>query len=467
MEIKSFKIKNRLLLSAIALSLAVPYAASANNGYFLIGFGAKSRGMGGVGIAYGQDGLAAGANPATMLQVDTGRFDIGGELFFPDRAVIHQGVTIGDFKEESDGHIFLLPSMGGISKLSKDFAWGVAVVGAGLGTSYNQTPRDPCPSTYFFNVSCGATNNHVGVSLMQMQILPSAAFRINEHNSIGFSVAMATQVFRAYGLSSFVDLGYTSSNTALTDNGPDWSYGLGWRLGWLGQYLDNKLSLGIDYNARVNMSKFNRYSGLFAQGGDFDIPENFGVGLAYKVASNTDVAFDVTRIKYSDVASVGNPGPNAFDSADFNPLCPGPDSGHPECQLGGELGLGFGWRDQTVYKLGVNHKLNEHHTIRAGWNHAKAPVPPDQVLFNMLAPGVVEDTLTLGYTYVTDKDWLTSYFGGSQGEITMTYNHGFKNTVKGQTMFYPGGGGAPRDGSTNAAISLVIDTLGISYGIKF
>lgn len=462
-------VSKRLALSALALALASSYTASANNGYFLIGFGAKSRGMGGVGIAYGVDGLAAGANPATMIQVDTGRFDIGGELFFPDRAVIHEGGTIGDFKEESNGHVFLLPSMGGISKLSKDFAWGVAVVGAGLGTSYDQIHRTGCPTTsttYFFNVGCGATD-YVGVSLMQMQILPSAAFKVSDHDTIGVSVALAAQVFRAYGLGSFATLGFTSNTDALTDRGPDWSYGLGWRLGWLGQYLDNKLSLGVDYNARVNMSKFNRYSGLFAQGGDFDIPENFGVGLAYKVTQSTDVAFDVTRIKYSDVASVGNPGPNAFDPTDFNPLCPGPDAGHPECQLGGELGLGFGWRDQTVYKLGVSHKLNERHTFRAGWNHAKAPVQPDQVLFNMLAPGVIENTLTLGYTYVTNKDWLTGWLGGSQGEITLTYNHGFKNTVKGQTMFYPGGSGAPRDGSTNAAISLVIDTLGISYGIKF
>ena len=129
--------------------------------------------------------------------------------------------------------------------------------------------------------------------------------------------------------------------------------------------------------------------------------------------------------------------------------------------------MGFGWTDQTVYKLGLSHKLNERHTIRVGWNHAKAPIPPDQVLFNMLAPGVVEDTITLGYTYQADKGWFSRYFGGKDSEITVNYTHGFENTVKGQTMFYPGGSGAPRDGSTNAAIALVIDTFGISYGIRF
>lgn len=456
-------ISQRLLWLILVTSLASPFSVSANNGYFLIGYGAKSRGMGGVGIAYGQDGLAAGANPATMIQVEEGRFDIGGEFFFPDRAVSHVGGTIGTFTEQSDGHVFLIPSMGGISWISKNIVWGTAVVGAGLGTSYNQRPNDPCPVSYFFNISCGATNDKVGISLMQMQVLPSAAFRVSKHDTIGVSIALAAQVFRAYGLSSFKELGFTNTNEGLTDNGPDWSYGLGWRLGWLGQYMDKKLSFGVNYNARVNMSEFNRYSGLFAQGGDFDIPENFGVGLAFKLTNRTDVAFDVTRIKYSDVPSIGNPGPNAFDVTDFNPLCPGPD---PEiCKLGGELGLGFGWRDQTVYKLGVNYKINRRNSVRVGWNHAKAPVPPDQVLFNMLAPGVIEDTLTLGYTFDTNKDWLTRYFNGNKGEINLTYNHGFKNTIEGQTTFYPGG--TPPPGATDAAISLTIDTLGISYGIRF
>jgi len=276
---------------------------------------------------------------------------------------------------------------------------------------------------------------------------------------------MAVQTFKAYGLESFGDLGFSSTTEGLTNNGADWSYGLGWRLGWLGQYMDNRLSLGLNYSARVKMSRFEKYEGLFAEQGRFDIPESYGAGIAFKLTKKTDVAFDVMQISYSDVPSIGNPGPNAFDPSDFNPLCPGADT--PDCKLGGTNGLGFGWTDQTVYKLGFSHKLNERHTIRVGWNHAKAPIPADQVLFNMLAPGVVEDTFTLGYTYITDKDWLTSYFGGKHGKITLNYTHGFENTVKGQTMFYEGGGGAPQDGSTNAAIALVIDTVGISYGIRF
>jgi hypothetical protein len=56
-------------LFAVSLML-LPLAASATNGYFLIGYGAKSRGMGGVATAYADDSLAAAGNPALMADVN-------------------------------------------------------------------------------------------------------------------------------------------------------------------------------------------------------------------------------------------------------------------------------------------------------------------------------------------------------------------------------------------------------------
>lgn len=461
-------VRNLSLSVVVAITAGMPAAAWATNGYFLEGFGAKSRGMGGVGIAYGQDGLAAGANPATMLQVKDSRFDAGGEYFHPMACVTHDSSTLGNVSECSRADKFLIPSMGGIFKVGDGFALGVAAVGAGLATNYNQAlpPGEP---SYFFNFNGGASNE-VGVSLIQMQVLPSVAFDVMEGHSVGFSIAMAAQVFRAYGLESFetsgTGLGYALSNEHLTNNGPDWSYGMGWRVGYLGRFFDDKFAIGFNYSAKVNMSEFNRYSDLFAQHGDFDIPENYGVGILIKSVPRTNIAVDVMRINYSEVVSVGNPGPYAFDTSEFNPLCPGADPA--VCKLGGDLGLGFGWRDQTVYKLGVDFEVTSSYTQRAGWNYGEAPVPPDQVLFNMLAPGVTENHLTLGGTWETrGKDFLTKFLGAKAAELSWNYVHAFRNTVSGPTFFYPGGAGAPNDGSTNASIALVIDTFGVSYGAKW
>ena len=54
-----------------------------------------------------------------------------------------------------------------------------------------------------FNFNCNADSPTAGVSLLQMQMLPSAAYRINKNHSIGASVAIAVQQFRAYGLQAF------------------------------------------------------------------------------------------------------------------------------------------------------------------------------------------------------------------------------------------------------------------------
>ena len=452
MEIKS--VKKRLLLSAVALSIAVPTSAFATNGFFLIGFGSKSEGMGGVGVAYGQNGFAAAFNPAGMIDVES-RFDIGGELFMPTRAVYHDSQRL-PVDETSKGDFFLIPSMGGVSHVNPDFAWGVSVIGAGLGTKYNQAN-----SGSFFNFNGLGGNDNVGVSLMQMQILPSVAFRLNKTHTVGASLALGAQTFKAYGLGAFATLGFTNNTEALTDRGPDQSYGMGVRVGWLGKFYDDRLTAGLNYSSRVYMSKFNRYAGLFAEGGDFDIPSNYTGGLAYKVTPKFNVIGDIQYIRFSEVRSVGNPGPDASNPSSFFSLCPGDVS---ECLLGAKYGLGFGWTNQTVYKLGVDYRYSKAITLRAGYNYGKSPIPANQILFNMLAPGVVEHHLTLGATF-DGYDALAKYFGANRGEITVNYMYAFANTLKGPTAFPPSG--YPITIGTNASIAMKQNAIGIAYAFKF
>jgi long-chain fatty acid transport protein len=90
-------------------------------------------------------------------------------------------------------------------------------------------------------------------------------------------------------------------------------------------------------------------------------------------------------------------------------------------------------------------------TVRAGWNHGKQPIPSSQTLFNMLAPGVVEDHLTLGATWKLAKD----------SEISGMYMHAFKNTVDGSGSIPPGFGGG------EANLTMYQDSLGIAWGKKW
>lgn len=66
--------------------------------------------------------------------------------------------------------------------------------------------------------------------------------------------------------------------------------------------------------------------------------------------------------------------------------------------LGSSNGTGFGWQDVAAGLLGASYAWDENLTIRAGYNHTIQPIRSSETLFNILAPGVVQDHLTLGAT---------------------------------------------------------------------
>ena len=146
------------------------------------------------------------------------------------------------------------------------------------------------------------------------------------------------------------------------------------------------------------------------------------------------LAFDVTRINYSKINSVGNGGPTT--NMNWAPM-------------GSDNGAGFGWDDQTVYKLGAAYEINPAWTVRGGWNHADNPIPNDETLLNVLAPATVEDHLTLGATWTLKN----------KQEITFHYMHAFENKVKGSNSIPAGFGGG------EANIEMNQNAFGIAWGM--
>ena len=90
-------------------------------------------------------------------------------------------------------------------------------------------------------------------------MLPSLAYKVNKNHTIGASIAIGVQQFRAYGLGAFEDLGFAGPGATKTSgNGNDWSYGAGIRLGWMGKFFDKRLTLGTNYASRVYMTEFDK-----------------------------------------------------------------------------------------------------------------------------------------------------------------------------------------------------------------
>jgi long-chain fatty acid transport protein len=311
-----------------------------------------------------------------------------------------------------------------------------------------------------FNFNCLGSPT-AGVSLIQMQVLPGIAYRLTKNHNVGLSLTLAAQQFRAYGLQSFGTdpvlggLGYAAGTGDLTNRGNDYSYGAGVRFGWLGKFFKERLSIGANYASRTYMTRFDKYQNLFAEQGSFDIPEHWAVGVAVKATKKLTVAADYQKIKYSNIKSIGNPGPTPDDPSNFFPEgCESLPDGTNSCSLGQNDGMGFGWKDSEVIKVGANYDHSQAWSFRVGYNYAKTPIQDDQVMFNFLAPAVNEHHVTLGLSYRPSKNI----------EWSANYMHAFKNTVKGPTALGPQGG-LPVNGE-NGSIDMYINSLGVSFAYR-
>lgn len=392
---------------ALTLGLAVSMPAHATNGMFMIGYGVKSVGMGGVAIAFPQDALAGATNPAGIGDTST-RFDMEATLFLPNAQA-----TLGDANAKSRANEFLIPGLGFAMPVDNETTFGFSMVGAGGGgTHYKQ-------NLYDINVNSGGaqTSGDLGVDLMVMQMNPTIAQKLTPNQIVGGSLVMGLQRFKAFGLTAFTNFTGSNSNQSLTDRGVEYSRGMGLRLGWLGKFLDSQLTLGLVGTTKIFMTKFQNYSELFAEHGDLDTPASVGAGLALKATPKLTFAMDISRTYYSKVNAIGNPGPNTYQANLF------PDSKAMNA-LGEDKGLGFGWRDQTVYKFGINYEYNSKWTYRAGWNYGKSPVKQErEIAVNIVAPAVTQHHATLGGTYKVNKEM----------ELSFAYMHAFAFSQSGPT----------------------------------
>jgi len=424
----------KIVVSLFAVAMVASPLAHATNGYFSHGYGLKAKGMGGAATAMAIDAMGGANNPASMVWVGD-RLDVGIDWFSPKRGASRSGGGAA-FTEESTNNNFFIPEFGYNKMMSPDMSLGVTVYGnGGMNTSYTSG------NSVAANTGCGATPTNplcvpakLGINLEQLIIAPTLAYKLNENHSIGISPLFGYQRFGANGLQAFAAISTDPAN--LTDNGYDSSTGWGVRLGWQGKVSDT-VTLGAAYATKMSMGNFDKYRGLFAEQGSFDIPENFNLGIAVKATASTTIAADYQRINYGKVPSIANPSTQLG--------CPGTGC------LGGSTGIGFGWSNINAFKIGVMHQYDEQLTVSVGYDHSDNPVQPRDTTFNILAPGIVQDHFTAGMTYALDKS----------SEITVSYMHAMKKTVTGapNAVYFNMGG--------TEEIHMYQDSLGIAYGMKF
>ncbi len=441
---------NTRIRTALGLGIALALAAggaSATNGYYMHGMGTKSKGQAGAGSADPQEILIMATNPAgiafvpesidaglgifsPMREYSTSPSQAPGACFAPGQCLL----TVGPNDIASQNEFFPIPHVAMNWALSDaDFVAAAFYARGGMNTKWEggSVTYDP----YFGNnpsvtspVTLPGTfgDGTAGVDLMQGFLNLTYARKFSDKLSLGVSGIVAIQRFEARGLDqfapftrTFVASGMTQMPKDLSDNGHDMSYGYGGSVG-LQWNLTDDISFAAAYTSKMSMSEFNDYADLFAENGGFDMPSTWTIGMAVRPSDALTLMIDVQEIKYSDAKSVSNGIENLFN-------CPSLGGSDLEGCLGGQRGAGFGWDDMRVYKFGAAWDYTDTWTWRAGFSMTNQPIPKSEMTFNILAPGVMEEHFTVGFTQKLD----------SGNEVNFSFMYAPEVTVRGPQNFDP------------------------------
>ncbi len=389
-------LKNKLAVVTLVFILSSS-SVFATDGYFGAGFGTKSNGMAGAGIALFQNSLFGANNPGALVFLGN-KYGVSIAVFNPIRSYEITGnpsMYEGTFgltpgKVESESNIFIMPALSANWMLNDESAFNVSLYGnGGMNTDY--------PTATFHGTS------PTGVNLMQMFGAFTYSRKIGDNWSVGLSAIAAWQSFEAKGLQAFG--GFSMDAASLTNNDASTAFGFGAKIGIYGVVAEG-LTFGATYQSKISMGEFDEYKGLFAENGDFDVPATWTAGIAYEfVPEKLVLALDIKQIFYSKIASIANPMMGATG---------------PNFPLGTETGAGFGWEDMTIMKAGLEYSVNEDWTLRTGYSHGTNPVQESEVMFNILAPGVIDDHITFGFSKKMGKN-----------ELNFAVVHALENNVTG------------------------------------
>lgn len=457
----SFNFRGAVASIAAAILLVSSGSALATNGYFTHGVGTQSKGMAGTGIGSNADmgTIMTASNPALGVFV-ADSWEAGLSIFSPRRSYEASAQSSGGIpievapgsgiflpthsiapgKIDSSSEFFPIPYVAKNWSLSNDRNITFAFYGRG-GMNTDWDDANASATSYF----CGGdpTQNEppatgpgpycagvAGVDLSQAFLNVNYAAKVGDNFAWGIGPVFGVQMFEAKGVGTFVPVTKTfattfdpSQVTSLTDNGHDTSYGWGFAAGlWWG--ITDSVSVGLGYQSKLSMTEFDDYSDLYAEAGGFDIPSSIKGGISFRASDSLRINFDVEHSAFSEVDSVGNPMANLF-ACDTPLLQLGATSVEP-C-LGGEQGAGFGWEDMTTYKLGFEWASDENNIWRFGYSYGEQPIQAADVLFNILAPGVMEQHFTFG--------WTRNRANGHQ--FTVSFMYAPEKSITGPSAFDP------------------------------
>ncbi len=374
------KLLKSSLKGAIALSFIASSALYATNGDTLIGVGAKTRAMGGAGIALSHGAESTLVNPALITDVASTEISFGGTIFMP---TIKTQMSPVEHKSAAD--LSIIPGVSIASQIAPNTYVGVGMWGtAGMGTDFKKDPD-------LFKME---------TTLQLMQFAIPVAYKFGN----GFSVGIAP-IMQYGSLDIHYQLPAMMGGMNVGD-GQNQDFGYGVSVGATYNF-QNGIKVGAVYKSKISMDYAHSLTAATAPfglnfGDKLDQPAEIGIGVSYRHGPHT-IAVDYKKIKWGSAAGYKD----------------------------------FGWKDQNVFAVGYEYNAGKW-AIRAGFNHAKhpltiynSPMKTAVDMFNLLGfPATAENHLSLGGSYEFNKNFSM--------DATVVYGFNKKTSADVSAMFGPG-----------------------------
>jgi long-chain fatty acid transport protein len=369
------------------------------NGIFRNGTGAESMAMGGTDTAWANNPLGAmGDNPAGLGFLYQSEFDLGGVGVIPEGSFNKPPVSSGSMDD----------SFSGFPETALALRLGKSPVTAGLSF----IPDSALVADWHYNDPPGGLNGTTSYGYQEdkseiivLRSALGAGIDINSELSFGASLGLiynenqlkAPYIFQ--NLSPAADEKYDGAKTLLNLH----TDGFGWnaQAGLIYRATTN-LQFGVSYRSPTSVHSTGDANGDpstqfgYPQGTlpfhydaavETHFPQEISGGMSWQFHPQWRLALQVDWINWSD----------AFDSLPVNLK----NGNNPN--VNAVLGSGFSdlmplnWKDEFVYRAGVEYNVTKNLSLRAGYSYGDSPVP-DSTLTPMTAV-IMEHTLTAGLGY--------------------------------------------------------------------
>ncbi|HEV2693467.1 MAG TPA: TonB-dependent receptor [Verrucomicrobiae bacterium] len=393
---KRLRTRSTLKISATALCLATTVNTPAN-GIFRNGAGAESMSMGGTETGWAMSPLGAmAANPAGLGFLESGEINLGAGAAVPEGHFQKSPTADGRL----DSSIRAFPE-GAI-------AYPFQKIPVTIGLSFIPLAGQTGDWNYFDSpgglggVSYGQQEHRSEIQLLRTAL--GVGVKVDSHWSAGASIGLLYNENRLTTPYIFQNLSPNPNSLNGAKTLLDLrtaGYGFNAQFGVLFRATTN-LQFGLSYTTESEVdttgdaygdpyAQFHTTPGPLAFHYDADVrntfPQMISLGTSWKFHPQWRLALQLDWLDWSHafkslpvkLTNGSNPGVNGALGANFSDSVP------------------MNWRDEFVYRAGLEYDVTENLSLRAGWCYGESPVP-DATLSPMTA-AIMENTLTAGAGY--------------------------------------------------------------------